>query len=182
MAELTTWAKAQERLGYTAGEKAVVEGWIAAACAAADTYTNRKLAAADYTLQLDGPGRQVLQLPQWPINSVTSVHQDATRAFGAATEVTDYVQYDDIGHLWRQTGWSEGRATIQVVCNLGYSTVPADLENAVIELVSYYYERQKAQAIGIRAITSPDGINTAYELEAPLGVRRTFARYRKVVI
>lgn len=179
MADLVTWSTVKTRLGLDDSEQTNVEALISVASAAADRYTNRNLAAADYTLLLDGTGSKKLLLPDWPINSVSAVYVDRCREYEADTEVADFLIYKH-GMLWRDIEWPEVPQAVKVECNLGYSDVPADLENAVIELVAYYRARQLDNAIGIRSITSPDGINTAFELSMPMAARTILESYKKV--
>ncbi len=178
MADLVTWSTVKARLGLDDSEQTNVEALISVASAAADRYTDRNLAAADYTLLLDGSGSKRLLLPDWPINTVAAVYVDTNRKYGVGSEVTDYVTYTH-GMLYRAGGWPEQPQAVKIECNLGYSTVPADLENAVVELVAYYRARQLDNAIGIRSITSPDGINTAFELSMPMAARTILEAYKK---
>jgi hypothetical protein len=182
MADLVTWEKVQDRLNLDDSEETNVASLISAASAVADSYTGRNLAASTYTLYLDGTGRTILQLPDWPINTITSVNVDTNRSYSDSSLITDYLSYDEIGLLRRESGWPEVPQAIKIVCNLGYNPVPADLENAAIELVAYYRARQRTDAIGIRSITSPDGINTAFELDMPLAARHILDRYRRVEV
>jgi hypothetical protein len=179
MADLVTWNTVKTRLGLSDSEQINVESLISVASAAADRFTNRNLAAATYTLLIDGSGSKKLLLPDWPINSVSAVYVNSDREYTDESEVTDFVIYP-YGMLWRDVVWPEAPQAVKIECNLGFSIVPADLENAVIELVAYYRARQLDNAIGIRSITSPDGINTAFELSMPMAARTILQSYNKV--
>ena len=60
----------------------IITDMINAVGAQFDNYTNRTLEADDYTLQIDGSGLDHIFLPDYPINSITSLHIDTDRVFG----------------------------------------------------------------------------------------------------
>lgn len=107
-----------------------------------ESQINRTLDAADYTERYDGEEDNggVLRLKHPPINSVTSLHDDINRAFGASTLIAtaDYVWYANEGVI-RLDGaeFRVGLQNIQVVYNGGYDTIPDDVVQAVIELVAF---------------------------------------------
>ena len=119
-----------------------------------DTYTNRILEAADYSLEIDGNGLDHLYLPHYPINEITSIHIDTDRVFGDSSLVdsSNYVYYNDglIALTSTSIWWGRfpaERQCVKVVCNLGYIAsgddfnLPYDLQKAFRDQVKYLYQK-----------------------------------------
>lgn len=97
---------------------------------------------ATYTDYLDGPDdddASILRLGTWPIQSVTSIYDDANRAYGATTLVSssDYELDAERGLvLALPTGahasWTSSLRAIKVTYVAGYSTTPGWLYDATI--------------------------------------------------
>lgn len=183
MADLTTWATVQTRLNLDASQQAETERYITVASVRAEQYTRRTLAAVDDTFLLDGTGRVALDLGQWPVNSVTSVHVDNTRAFTPDTEVTDYIIRSDIGHLVGATSWPRGIANVRVVANVGYTSVPADLEESVIQLVGYWLDSPQVSWLTPQAGGDTASMSTNYVgvMDLPFQVRSIWDHYKRMV-
>jgi hypothetical protein len=177
---LVDWQTVRDHLGLDDSEQAKAELVINAASETANRYAERKLAATDYTHTLDGSGREELRLPQYPVNSITSVHVDVDREFGSDTEVTDYLTYSDEGILVRTDAgtWPSARQSVRVVYNAGYSTVPSELQIAVLEVVDYNWRRLASRSIGTRSM-SGEGVTTEFELTIPTNAQRVFEGYRR---
>ena len=76
---------------------------IGAASEAVETYCNRKFASTVYTEYYDGRGDARLVLDHRPIVSVTSIHDDLNRTFGADSLLSsdDYIVRDLAGIIER---------------------------------------------------------------------------------
>lgn len=180
---LVSWQYVKDILGLDASEQAATENLINAASASANRFTNRLLAARDHVRILDGSGRPELLLPEYPINSIARLCIDVTRVFSADSEVTAYLFDAETGQLIYEAGFPEAWQCVKVEWNAGYvpgSTVPTDLQLAVVEIVDWYRNRIRGDAIGIRAIQNPDGIMTQFELDLPLSARSKLGSYVKV--
>lgn len=181
MADLTTWSVVQGRFSLDASEQTEIERLISLATARCERYTGRTLAAADVTLQLDGTGAQTLDLGEWPINSVESVHVDPDRMFGSDSEVTDYVVLSNRGHLYRDDYWTRGTYNVKVVANVGYSTVPDDLEESIVQLVGYWH--QSASVMYLEGATGePESWQNQYTgpMDIPFQVHKVWSEFRRI--
>ncbi|TVQ38478.1 MAG: hypothetical protein EA384_09100 [Spirochaetaceae bacterium] len=178
---LVSWEEVQERLAMADGDHVAIEPLIDTASARANTYTGRKLAARVQTLVLDGPGSCKLILPDWPINSVTSVHVDPTRVWAPEYEVTDFVAYAETGILLRNSSWGTGRQTIRIIANLGYETVPDDLRESIIQLVAYWNGSPGIGWISAAESVRGGAYQTHYvgQLDLPFQVRTIWDSYRR---
>ena len=178
----TTLAKVKEYLGITdTASDTLLTDLLARLQAAAETYLDRKIEQATYTEQYDGDGTDRLVTLQWPIISVTTLHDDTDRAFGASTLIAaaDYVLYKDRGVI-RLDGltFASGIQNVKVVYVAGYATVPTDLAQALIELVADRFrqkEHQGLESLSIGAYSvSFIGEDLPDEVKATLdGYRRT---------
>ncbi len=161
-----------------------VEELIDQASTIADRIARRTLAAMVHSEIYDGPGRSTLRLNNYPVSSVTSVHIDSARSWGAATEITDYFTEDGPGLLHYDGGFGSLRQSIQVIYTAGFSLgppteVPADLREAIVELVVWLNYRQAGNAIAVRATAGIDGVRTEHEISIPMNARRTIESYRR---
>lgn len=181
MSDLTTWATVQTRLGLTTEQQSEAERYITVASARAEQYTRRVLAADDVNLLLDGSDRIVLDLKEWPINSVSSVKVDPTRQFSADSEVSDYTIRSDLGHLIGRSAWPRGVANIKVEANVGYATVPADLEESIIQLVGYWIDSPQVSWLSPQTGGDVPSVQTNYVgvMDLPFQVRNIWDGYTR---
>jgi len=184
---LTTLANAKEFLKIPVSETeddSILNRIITAADAFVKNYCGRVLEAADLTeLHSTTKGQVVLVLDEYPVNSVTSLHDDPERAFGADTLIatTDYV-VDKAEGIIRLDGvyFAGGLQNVQVVYNAGYTTVPADLEQATLELVAQKYHSYDKIRQGIES-RSFNGESVSFFMGEMLKeTRAVLDRYRKV--
>lgn len=160
-------------------DQASYEIMIDAASSTANRYAKRRLAARDYTSIIDVRESLYLILPEYPINSVTSLFIDATGVFAVASEITDFVIRSEEGTLYRMAGFSDAPSSAKVVYNAGYSTTPPDLEFAVVETLWWNKKRLELGSMGVKSIRSPDGLGTDFELTVPVNAQRVFEDYRR---
>ena len=101
--------------------------------------------AANYTEYYNGDGTQFLVLRKIPINSITSIHDDIDRAYGADTLIDsdDYSFDADSGIVEFDLDYmTKGVKNVKVIYNAGYATIPSDVKMACEKLVfAEYIER-----------------------------------------
>jgi uncharacterized phiE125 gp8 family phage protein len=180
---LVTWAQAKAYLTLTDANQAAYEPVIEMASGLVSKLTGRKLAQQTITEQLDGPGGTLVMLTEWPVVSITSLHVDAARVFGAGTEVAGYY-CEQHGALTMPFAVAEGKGTVKAVYVAGFDVVggkvPADLQEAVLEVVAWLKKRVASNQIGVRSVSGPEGITTAFETMIPLHAAKIIDLYRKV--
>ncbi|MCK9324719.1 MAG: hypothetical protein M0P69_04405 [Bacteroidales bacterium] len=151
--ELTTYANVKEALGgddSIDNDEDMIDNLIARVSDEVEDYCRRSFHAADYTEYYDGDNTDVLLMRNYPVNSVTSIHDDTDRVFGSDTAIDsgdiiieathkdkDRIRLDD-------DFFSKGVQNIKVVYNAGYSTIPTDLERAAINKVMADYLEYKS--------------------------------------
>lgn len=136
-------------------------------------YCNRKFIADTYSEFYKGFGRQKLVLNQYPINAITSVKVDSAVLTAGTDYVTSDQTYLNEGIIFKNDGWSwngyitglVGEPTapldnIEVIYSAGYTlepessrTLPFDLEDAVISMVSTSYDSQQNGTQGLKQLT-----------------------------
>lgn len=165
--DLTTLANVKAELDISNGDSdTLLRRYISGASKAAAHYCNRVFAVETVSEQFLMTGhhrfnpRGPLQLTRWPLITVTSVTEDDT----LLTVDDDYVVNAINGQLTRMSGdvvscWSALGVT--VVYSSGYATVPADLEDAVVRMVTRRY-RAKGRDATLRSEEIPGVISQQF--------------------
>jgi hypothetical protein len=172
---LITWDLAQDQLKLEDVDETNTELVINAACEMANKYCRRKLAARDYSgVRFDGSGRSSL-LVQYPIVSVDHLYVDISRAFGAGSEITDFLIYVGEGIIalpssnfprYPQCVKLDYRAGYEVGDATTPGNVPSDLQIAILEICAHTLRLLGGGGAGIRQVSGPDGMNTFYEIQS----------------
>ena len=182
---LLDWAKLKEYFpDYDDADQAFGELPINSASRTANRISRRSLKARDYTTTLDGEGGGWIVLPEYPVNSITSLFVDVARLFGPSTEISSvfYTLDSESGRIYSDTPFPKCIRCIKVIFNAGYvdAAVPEDLEYAVVEVVRWNWSRIRSANIGVRRMQNPDGIGTDFELTTPMNAQRVFEEYRRI--
>lgn len=151
-----------------------------------ERYCSRVMKQATYVEYYDGDGSADLLVNQWPIISVASIYDDLNRVFDSGTLVpaADYVIYKERGlirinalDLVSQGIFQRGTQNIKLTYDAGYATIPADLEDAGIQMVEHMFNRS---ATGGFLSGSLGSRSESYDNDQiPQAVRRTLNAYRK---
>lgn len=111
----------------------------------------RNLVMTTYTEYYNGLTDRELILRNYPITSITSIHEDSLRQFGSSTVInvsSDVMVQNDSAILraWNnKTHWLYGYAVIKVVYISGYTTsfntgtMPEDIRLAVKRILDHQY-------------------------------------------
>lgn len=143
--DLTSLANVKAELGISdTNSDTLLARYITSASLAAEQYCNRAFVVesiqdqffSDERSSLFRNGLEKLQLSRWPINDLTSVVENSVTLVANTDFITDVasgqlVRIDSNGNLRR---WSV--LPIVVVYDSGYDTIPGDIEDAVIRMVT----------------------------------------------
>lgn len=143
--DLTSLANVKAELGISdTNSDTLLARYITSASLAAEQYCNRAFVVesiqdqffSDERSSLFRNGLEKLQLSRWPINDLTSVVENSVTLVENTDFITDVasgqlVRIDSNGNLRR---WSV--LPIVVVYDSGYDTIPGDIEDAVIRMVT----------------------------------------------
>jgi hypothetical protein len=128
------------------------------------------LESASYTLYSGTPSLRVisgrvLEIDPYPVTAIASIQR--------GDHGERIVLKVDAVH----GGWSRNNRAVRVICTAGFSSVPADLETAAIEMVLHLLDLRDRR--GVSTASTPDGLNTAYRDETvPAHVAQLLEPYR----
>jgi hypothetical protein len=150
-------------LGRTLCDASLLTPWARTEYHSFDAYTNE------------------LWMVDWPIVSITSVHEDASRAYGAAAllvENTDYVVDKPQGRLYRVSSsagpgtWAIGWEAVKVIGVLGYrdhaglpvaaGTVPSDIKDVVCWVAGRLFQEAEQKRFDVQSATDATGTVTRF--------------------
>lgn len=161
----------------------LVDFWINTASQKIETATGRKLKSQILTEVAHGAGTNLLLLREWPVLSTPfpQVFIDGNASFAADTEVpaaSIRVADDNNSLLLLGQSFPRGYGNVKVVYTAGYATVPVDLENACLWLVTWYHKMRESGDIGRESKTKGDETITVFH-KAPEDVRDTIQIYKR---
>jgi uncharacterized phiE125 gp8 family phage protein len=168
MADLTTAASVKTLLRIPSADTThdtVLSALVTAASKAIENFVGRTLGTASYTKQLDGSGEAFLMLPEYPVNTITSVHVDLDRQFNSDSlwvNGTDYLVYADEGILRAisldsiagDIVWPRGNLNVKVAWSAGFATIPKDLSVATDIFVAYLFQHAPKSGVSSIALGS----------------------------
>ncbi len=150
-------------------------------------YCGHPLLQATYTEFYDGDGTNELILRNFPVVSVTTIHDDPLRVFGADTAkvvASDVMLEKGAGivRLWNNGGYfNRGEGNVKVVYVAGYAlaSVPYSIQLAVRRLVAKIY-RQSYQTPkdGVQTETQQDRTTTYFDEPIPKDIALMLQPYR----
>lgn len=154
---LITLAQGKTFLGIPTLETShdsLVEDFINEASQMIETYCNRFLIQRTVIEYKNGNGRKQLILNQYPISSITSLHDDLNHSYGAETliDASNYGIYgdqlNDNFYIERfDSAFCRGQKNIKIVYVAGYllADIPADLKLACKIIIAFYYNKQQSK-------------------------------------
>jgi hypothetical protein len=189
---LTTLANLKAYLGITvADDDLLLESLIDRATDIIETICNRPFKNADagdlpvaQTEYFNGDGRSKFFLKYYPISSITSIHDDPDRVYGADTLIDsdEYAFWADEGIVeFDGSGLAgSGVKNIKIVYKGGYTaaTLPYDIEQICIELVAILYKMR--DRIGVSSKSFSDGSASYFENLLTPQSREVLRKYSKL--
>jgi len=151
-------------------------------------YCNRTLEQATVTeYHSTRAGQTTLRLKVYPIASITSLHDDPDRQYGAATllDPSDYVLDDEDAGIVKLDGiaFQDGLRNVKVVYLGGFAAgTPqrALLEVAAIELLWLARDKGDKALLGLQSRSIADGRVDTFNTDWPAGVQPILDQFRKV--
>jgi hypothetical protein len=117
---------------------------------------------------------------EWPINSVTSLHDDTDRNYtsGYLIDTDDYVWYED-GLVRLDSGvFNGGQKNIKIIYTAGYGFVPSDLEYLATKWTAMVL--QAKDRLGISSQGDPDGSMTFFNTFLDADMMSILNYYRRI--
>lgn len=126
----------------SAADDALLTQLVTALSSYAKTWLARSILAADYVQSFHGHGGMFLMLPEYPVNSVASLTIDGITIPARTSALGAGYTFDHESIAVDGYRFTRGRSNVVVSWNGGYATVPADLSQAVNEMVAIVYKEQ----------------------------------------
>ena len=134
-------------------------------------------------------GTSIVQLTESPVNSIVSVQERQSYSDSYTTLTTGAYEYaldsatDSILRTLssgRYKNWPQGVDAVRVVYTAGYSTIPADLKLAVLDLVTYYLkdEHKQRQSIAGASLQNQGSTSQNNNVSFPDHIKRVLDLYK----
>ncbi|OUT95622.1 MAG: hypothetical protein CBB96_03585 [Gammaproteobacteria bacterium TMED36] len=133
-------------------------------------------------------GTYIVQLTESPINTIVSVQERQSYSDAYVTLTTGAYEYaldKNTDSVLRTTtggyqNWPTGVDTVKVVYTAGYSATPADLELAVIDLITYYLkdEHKERRVLGGASIQNASSSTQSNNVAFPDHIKRVLDLYK----
>jgi hypothetical protein len=172
------------------GNDSLFELLIDSVSEAFNSRVGRMLAKTTYTAEyFDGNGKESLILPNFPIVSITTIHEDGVLL--TESEDGDYVVDYASGIIHRVGGvWLRGRHTIKITYVAGYvvqgaspgtgeTVLPADLKLACMIQVAREWKKTQGSEWGETSRSFPDGSTSHVERGLLKEVEEILQKYRR---
>ena len=133
-------------------------------------------------------GTYIVQLTESPINTIVSVQERQSYSDAYVTLTTGAYEYaldKNTDSVLRTTtggyqNWPTGVDAVKVVYTAGYSATPADLELAVIDLITYYLkdEHKERRDLGRASIQNATSSTQSNNVAFPDHIKRVLDLYK----
>lgn len=180
--DLTTTAKFKAWASIaSASDDTLIGEAITRVSTAVNNYLNRSLNSASYSEVYDGRGGHVLMLRNRPVTAVASLSIDGVAVPLATSRPFNGYTFDSTA-LYALGSYSFTRdyRNVAVSYTAGYVTIPADIEEAVLEWLNVIYRERDRVGLASKAI---GGETTAYDIGAmPKRVTLLLNPFKSVVM
>lgn len=177
---LTTLTNVKNWLGLPNDDSDVVlTRLIAAASVFIESWCGRSFAVQDYTEQRSGTGNDMLMFGAWPVIAVVSVAIDGRSIPATADFHSPGYRFDDKAVVLQGYQFTRGRRNVTLAYTAGYTVIPADIEQACIDLVALRFRER--DRIGHQSKSLAGETVTFFIGELSPSARAALAQYKKVV-
>jgi uncharacterized phiE125 gp8 family phage protein len=180
MGDLTTLASFKTYAGVAVTtDDVVISSLITAYSAYVQQWMNRNILTQTYSETYNGRDHIAQMLPQWPVTAVSAVTIDGV-SIPARTSATGAGYFTDgEAVILASYSFAKGRANVTISYTAGYATVPAELAQAVNELVNLRYKLRDKQEWSSKSLAGETVSLVTKDM--PDSVRSTLNMWRAVV-
>lgn len=140
---LTTTAAVKLHRGITGNElDTLIDRLIDSASAAVEAYLSRTIMSASHSDVRDGNGGRSMMLAQYPVTAVSAVTVNGQPIPQSAGFGESGWRLANRSLVLEGYSFAKGLGNVQIDYTAGYSTVPADIEQACIETILLALERR----------------------------------------
>ena len=179
MVDLTTLAAVKTYAGVQGTtDDALIGSLITAYSAWVRSWLSRDLLRTTYTVRLSGAGGASIQLPQYPIRSIASLSVNGVAIAAQPSWGASGYYFDSTRLYLEGFSFSRGNGNVLVTFDAGLDVVPADLAQAVNELIGLRYATRDKQ--GWSSKTLAGETVSIVTKDMPDSVRTTLRQYQRV--
>jgi hypothetical protein len=160
----------------------MLQSLVSAASVFAVTSIDKPILSASYSAVINGRGNAQINLPNSPITAIASLKIDGVAvSASSAPGNAGYVFDDDWVYLRGDYQvFTRGVQNVEVSYTAGYTKVPLDLAQAVVDMVASKYKRRLDLHVTGRTL---DGQTISYTMaDLPKQTEAVFDKYRGVVL
>jgi hypothetical protein len=182
--DLTTLSAVEAWIGVASDSGGPIDTLLSALIGSASQYVkswlNRDILSASYTERYRGNGGETLLLANGPVTGVASVawRGAALTVAGDPVAGTSGFYFDGAGRVLSLQGYCFPRGElVQVSYTAGYASAPADVQQAVNELVGETYRRRDRIGQSSKSLGGQETISFS-QLDMNASVKTLLAQYK----
>lgn len=183
MSNLTTLANAKQWLGITSPDSdSLLERLISAASDYIQTWLNRDIALASYVSRRDGTGGTRLMLRNYPVVAMSSVVVDGQSVPFSTDGIRPGYIFNDTSVMLVGNGYrfNRGYSNVLISYTAGFSSIPTEIEQAAIELISLRYKEKDRIGIISKGLA---GETISYtQKDFTDSIENALKNYKKVIL
>ena len=135
---------------------------VNAASVYCNNYTRRELKSREHTEYYSGDGSSTLYTEHFPITAISSAYDDLDRDYDSDSEIdTDDLVIEPAVLKFRITYdggvFTKGYNNIKLVYMAGYSSIPADLQEACLGIMATMFYASEEKRLGVNSKSSGTG-------------------------
>lgn len=159
-------------------DDALLQTLVTNASAFVGNYINRVLLSADYTETRNGLGSDRMAFRQYPVSAVTSVTVDGRSIPVAPSPHAFGYVFDDTMLYLRNGVFPRGVQNVAIAYTAGLAAVPADINQATVEIVATKYKRRTDLHVSGKTL---NGETISYTMaDVPASAKAVLANYQRV--
>jgi uncharacterized phiE125 gp8 family phage protein len=180
MADLTTLASVKAYIGISgSADDALIGRLITAYSGAVQRLLNRCILSSPIEIWRDGRGGQAMTLPDYPVTEIFLLEIDGQPIPAQAGIGQAGYRFTDTKIILDGYRFTAGSGNVHVDFTAGYDVVPADIEQAVNELVALRYKER--DRIGHRSKSLAGETVSFITAAMPDSVKAVLAPYAQMV-
>ncbi|MGH8158372.1 MAG: phage head-tail connector protein [Rhodanobacter sp.] len=181
-ADLCAVADVQAYLNLSSNQdNALLQTLITNASAFIDNYCNRTLLSNVYTETRNGTGGESMSVRQFPVTAITSLTIDGQTINPATSFHTPgFVWDEDMIYLRGGLRFCRGAQNVTFTYTAGMSSVPADINQACVEIVALKYKRRLSIEVSSKTLNGE--VISFNNTDMPASAKSTLANYKRVFL
>jgi Phage gp6-like head-tail connector protein len=179
LSDVKTWLQTGQN-AFPITDDALLSRLVRSASEYIQTWLNRQIALADYSEVRDGTGGETLQFACFPVSNVLSLTIDGRAVPRALSSWTAGYNYNSTQLSVRGYRFNRGVQNVAVTYTGGYTTTPADIAQACIELVALRYRERTRIGEVSKSLGGAETI-TYSQKDLSDSVKTLLQQYRSVI-